>query len=83
MGLVFSASMALYGYHPPSITYSLRDSKVQAVEDHMEHQQQILQLLKDNLNLAQNWMKQQEDQHCSEEILNVGDWVFLRLQPYK
>ena len=46
--------MSLYGYHPPSITPSLGDSsKVQAVEDHMKHQQQILQLLKDNLNLAQ------------------------------
>ena len=50
--------MALYGYHPPSITYLVRDfSKVQAMEDHMKHQQQFLQLLKDNLELAQNRMK--------------------------
>ena len=50
--------MALYGYHPPSLTSSLREnSKVQAVEDHIEHQQEVLQLLKDNLNLAQNRMK--------------------------
>ena len=75
--------MALCGYHSPSITSSLRDSKVQAVEDHMEHQQQVLQLLKDNLNLAQNQMKQQEYQHRSEQSFNLGDWVFLRLQPYK
>ena len=75
--------MSQYGYHPPSITSSLRDSKVQAVEDHMEHQQQVFQLLKENLNLAQNWMKQQVDQHCSERSFNVWDWVFLRLQPYK
>ena len=58
--------MALYGYHPPSIISSLRKSKVQAMEEHMEHQQQVLQLLKDNLNLAQNRMKQQADQHHSE-----------------
>ena len=75
--------MVLYGYHPPSTTYSLRESKVQAVEYHMEHQQQFFQLLKDNLNLEQNWMKQQEDRHHSERRFNVGDWVFLRLQPYK
>ena len=69
--------MALYGYHPPSITFSLRDScKVQVVEDHMKHQQQVLQLLKDNLNLAQNRMKQQVDQHHSERRFNEGDWVF-------
>ena len=56
--------MALYGYHPPSITSYLREnSKVQAVEDHIEHQQKILQLLKDNLTLAQNRMKQHAYQH--------------------
>ena len=50
--------MALYGYHPLSITYYLRESsKVQAVEDHMENQQQVLQILKDNLSLTQNRMK--------------------------
>ena len=54
--------MALYGYHPPSITSYLREiSMVQAVEDHVEHQQQVIQLLRDNLNLAQNRMKQQAD----------------------
>jgi hypothetical protein len=76
--------MALYGYHPPSITSSLKEkSKVQAVEDHIENQQQILQILKDNLTMAQNRMKQQADQHHSERSFEVGDWVFLRLQPYK
>ena len=53
------------------------------MEDHIEHQQEVVQLLKDNLNLAQNQMKQQEDQHHSERSFDVGDWVFLRLQPYK
>ena len=40
------------------------DDKI--VEDHIEHQQQVLQLSKDNLNLVQNRMKQQEDQHRSK-----------------
>ena len=53
------------------------------VEDHIEHQQEVIQLLKDNLNLAQNRMKQQTNQHRIERIFDVGDWVFLRLQPYK
>ena len=69
---------ALYGYHPPSITSYLREnSKVQEVEDRIEHQQQVLQLLKDNLTLAHNRMKQQADQHRSERSFDVGDWVFL------
>lgn len=54
--------MALYGYHPHSITSSLREnSKVQALEDHIEHRQQVLELLNDNLTLAQNRMKQKVD----------------------
>ena len=45
-------------YHPSYITSYLREnSKVQAVEDHIEHQQEVIQLLKDNLYLAQNRMK--------------------------
>ena len=76
--------MELYGYHPPSITSYLRgNSEVQSVEYHIENQQQGLQLLKDNLNLAQNRMKQHADQHRNEKIFDVGDWVFLCLQPYK
>jgi len=66
--------MALYGYHPPSITSYLREnSKVQAVEDHIEHQQQVLQLLKGNLTLAHNRMKEQADQHHSERSFDVGN----------
>ena len=40
------------------------DDKV--VEDHIEHQQQVLQLSKDNLTLVQNQMKQHEYQHHIE-----------------
>ena len=39
------------------------------VEDHIEYQQQVLQISKDNLTLVQNRMKQQEDQHRSERNL--------------
>ena len=53
------------------------------MEDHIEHQQQVLQILKDNLTMAQNRMKQQADKHRSERSFEVGDWVFLILQPYK
>jgi hypothetical protein len=66
--------MAHYGYHPPSITSYLKEkSKVQEVEDHIEHQQQVLQILKDNLTMAHNRMKQQAYKHRSERIFEVGD----------
>ena len=75
---------ALYGYHPPSITSPLKgNTKVQAVEDNIGNQQEVLKLLKDNLVMAQNRMKQQTNQHRSDRKFEVGDWVFLRPQPSK
>jgi hypothetical protein len=53
------------------------------VEDHIKHQQKFLQFLKDNLTMAHNRMKQQAYKHHSEISFEVGDWVFLRIQPYK
>jgi hypothetical protein len=53
------------------------------VEDHIGNQQEVLKLLKDKLVMAQNRMKQQVDQHRSESEFEVGDWVFIRIQPYK
>ena len=79
-----SPFLVVYGYHPPSITSSLKgNTKVQVVEDHIGNQQEVLKLLKDNLVMAHNRMKQEAYQHRSERKFEVGDWVFLRLQPYK
>jgi hypothetical protein len=79
-----SPFLSLYGYHPLSITSPLKgNTKVQATEDHIGNQQEVLKLLKDDLVMPQNRMKQQVDQHRSEREFEVGDWVFLRLQPYK
>ena len=33
--------------------------------------------------MDQNRMKQQANKHRSERHIKEGDWVFLRLQPYK
>ena len=39
-------------------SYLRENYKVKAVEDHIKHQKQVLHLLKDNLNLVHNRMKQ-------------------------
>ena len=68
-----SPFLALYGYHPPSITSSLKVSpRVQAVEDRLLHQQQVLLGLKDNLVMAQNQIRQQEDKHYRKKKLKLG-----------
>ena len=43
----------------------------------------MIKLLKDNLVTTQNRMRQQADQRRTEREFEVGDWVFVRLQPYK
>jgi hypothetical protein len=50
---------------------------------HLQVQEAILRTLKENLVMAQNRMKQQEDHSRSECQFPEGDQVFLRLQPYK
>ena len=42
-----------------------------------------MQVLKDNLNMAQNRIKQQANQHRTEREFEVANWIFVRLQPYK
>jgi len=69
-----SPFLELHEYHPPPITSPLKGTaKVQAVEDHIGHQQDVLKLLKDNLVMTQNMMKQQVDQHCHEREFEVWD----------
>jgi hypothetical protein len=57
-------------------------TKDQEVEEHIGHQKEVLRLVKDNLVMEENRMKQQEDQHHNERELREGDFVFLRIQPY-
>jgi len=43
----------------------------------------ILYILKDNLVMDKNRMKQKVEQHHSKNYFTTGDQVFLFLQPYK
>jgi len=75
---------AVYGQLPRSpISYLKGCSKVQAVDQLLQHRATMLAHLRENLHQAQNRMKQQVDQHRSERQFQEGDQVFLRLQPYK
>ena len=53
------------------------------MEYHLQHQQEVLQILKANQVTSKNKMKQQANQHRSERSFEEGNWVFFRLQPYK
>jgi hypothetical protein len=58
---------ALYGYLPLRlIEFVPRLTRVVAMEDLLEHRQQVVELLEHNLMAAQAWMKQQANKHRSE-----------------
>lgn len=74
----------MYGQKPPShITYTPLDSPLDLVDCSLQHREATIALLKHNLTLAQNRMKTQADKHRSERSFAVGDWVFVKLQPYR
>ena len=75
---------ALYGKPPPTISsYIPKTAKLQIVEDALLDRDTTLQLLKDNLVKAQDRMKKLADSHRTERSFEIGDLVFLRLQPYR
>ena len=49
----------------------------------MKSRELILSILQDNLHHAQDRMKKFADLKRTERSFNSGDWVYLRLQPYK
>jgi hypothetical protein len=59
-----------------------RESRAPKAKDWIIESQEILKLLKENLQTAQNRQKISADKHRIERNFEVGDLVFFRLQPY-
>jgi hypothetical protein len=75
---------AVYGFPPPRLlTYVPGTTQVDAVDEVLHTRQQILTLLQHNLQQAQQRMKKYSDLKCTERSFEVGQMVYLRLQPYK
>ncbi|CAL1357428.1 unnamed protein product [Linum trigynum] len=84
ISLQMSPFEALYGF-PPSFfgLGAVLPTPVGAVEDRVSKQHLMTQLLTYNITKAQNRQKQYADRRRSERVLQVGDWAYLRLQPYR
>jgi len=75
---------AVYGYPSPRLMpFEPGTNKVQAVEDELKSREFILTLICKNLQDAQARMKHFADQNRTFREFEVGDWVFLRLRPYR
>ena len=75
---------AVYGRPPPTyVAYIPDESSVVVVDQSLREQDAMVCLLKANLIQAQARMKGYANKRRSERTFEVGDMVFLRLQPYK
>jgi hypothetical protein len=74
----------LYGYDAPTLVdLVFEESRAPKAKDWIIESQEILKLLKENLQTTQNRQKISADRHRIERSFEVGDLVFLRLQPYR
>lgn len=74
----------VYGQAPPiHLPYLPGESKVAVVARSLKERENMLFLLKFHLMRAQHRMKQIADQHRTERTFAIGDFVYVKLQPYR
>lgn len=75
---------AVYGRPLPIIAdYIQGNSQVHEIEEWATTRDHILKTIKENLQRAQNRMKQQADRHRRDIEFPVGSYVFVKLHPYR
>ncbi|XP_026416741.1 uncharacterized protein LOC113312201 [Papaver somniferum] len=75
---------ALYGYIPPHLAFPTEITTfVAAVEKYLKQRDNMLGILKESLSKARERMKWFADKKRIDISLSVGDWVYLKLQPYR
>ena len=74
---------ALYGRDPPTLIRGGRESTVIEVQTLMEERNHMLDELKFQLERAQNRMRTYADKKRREIEFEVGERVYLKLQPYR
>ncbi|KAJ8751836.1 hypothetical protein K2173_026032 [Erythroxylum novogranatense] len=79
-----SPFQAVYGIPPPSLLrYVPRTARVEAVDSFLRERDDMLKELKITLKQARDRMKSLADQHRRDVEFEVGDYVYLKLQPYR
>jgi hypothetical protein len=74
----------IFGKPPPAIpNYLSGSSSVDASDVVLTSRAEILNLLRKKLAKAQLVMKAQADKHRRDDPFAVGDWAYVKLQPYR
>lgn len=73
----------LYGYTPKHFGLSAVDaSNIPELDEWLQERQLMTKVVQLHLQRARDRMKRHADKHRSERSFNVGDSVYLKLQPY-
>lgn len=73
-----------YGRDPPTLAWYIMGSiSSEIIEAYLVDKDDSLTFLKDNLSRAQNWMKDLADKSRRELTYQVGEWVYVKLKPYR
>ena len=80
----FTPYEIVYGQPAPlHIPYLPEATACASVDRSLQAREKVIHSLRHNLSKAQHRMKQLADKHRSERELAVGDWVYVKLQPYR
>nr|GEZ40172.1 hypothetical protein [Tanacetum cinerariifolium] len=75
---------AVYGKAPPiHISYIGGESKVDLVDKTLSESETDVETFKFHISRAQSRMKSHDDKGRTDKQFDCGDWVFLKLQPYR
>lgn len=73
----------VYGREPPLFPYVTGETKNAELEHQLFDRDDMLKLLRQNLQKAQDRMKNQANLKRRELTFQVGDYAFLKIQPYR
>ncbi|KAL4196367.1 hypothetical protein AMTRI_Chr04g245810 [Amborella trichopoda] len=74
----------VYGRPPPTLlSYVPGATQVESVDKELYDRDQVFKELKNQLQTAQNHMKKFYDAHWTDMSFEVGEFVYLRLQPHR
>ena len=74
----------IYGRKPPPLlSYVPSTAKVAVVEEELLDRDKIVMEVINHILKAQNRIKQFYDSKHQEKEFSIGDWIYLKLQPYR
>ena len=73
-----------FGRKPPNYPHYVEGSaKVEAVDEWLSQREEVFSLLRQKLLKAQEHMKAIADGHRRDHEFHIGDWVLVKLRPYR